>query len=223
MPATRPHPALSRTAAAAALLITAASAPSTAPDEAPCERHLRPAHTYHAGHHTFTTDRLGRPIDALARTLTTKTASRGECESTVGDWGGRGDWQGGHLIAASFGGVSRRYNLAPVRGRQINQGLMKRVENGARSCLEGDGAVSAYRVRLRYPDQETITPDRIHMTMSPKISGVSREVALTLPNESLSASDLDRWEGRITKAFEAAGCGMDGLQGRYRSLADHRP
>src|SRR5262245_36400597 len=72
-----------------------------------------------------------------------------------------------HLIASSFDGPGLRYNLVPMRGRQINQGLMKRVENGARACLEGDASVTDYRVRLHYPD-------RIDITMSIKGPGGSR-------------------------------------------------
>ncbi|WP_171075021.1 DNA/RNA non-specific endonuclease [Nonomuraea basaltis] len=125
----------------------------------------------------------------------------------MGDWGGRGDWNGGHLIAASFGGVGKRYNLAPMRGRQINQGLMKRVEDRARACLEGDGSVADYRVRLHYPDDKSVTPDSIHMTMAPKVSGVARRVSVTLPNEVLSGSEVETWETRIAKAFQAARCG----------------
>ncbi|MFC4118025.1 DNA/RNA non-specific endonuclease [Nonomuraea zeae] len=212
MPATRLPTALRGAAAALVLVATSTTAaPAYAPEAAACERHLQPDHTYRANQHTFTTDRRGRPIDALAKTLTAKDAERGECESTVGNWGGRGDWQGGHLIAASFNGVSRRYNLVPMRGRQINQGLMKRVENGARACLEGAGTVADYRVRLHYPDENAISPDRIQVTMSPRISNVSRQVTLTLPNENLPAEQLESWETKITKAFQAARCGSDGL------------
>ncbi|TMR91135.1 hypothetical protein [Nonomuraea basaltis] len=60
MPATRLPPALPRAAAAAALLLATASA-APAADAAPCKRHLKPSHTYHANRQTFTTDRLGRP------------------------------------------------------------------------------------------------------------------------------------------------------------------
>ncbi|MFB4278268.1 MULTISPECIES: DNA/RNA non-specific endonuclease [unclassified Nonomuraea] len=211
MPATRLPPALRRACAAALLLTAGAAAPAYEPDTVPCERHLQPGRTYHANHHSFTTDGAGRPAEALAENLVARAAARGECEATVGDWGGRGDWQGGHLIAASFHGVSMRYNLVPMRGRQINQGLMARVENGARACLEGAGTVSAYRVRLHYPDRTTLVPDRIHVTLSPKISGVSRQVALTLPNRTLPAGELESWRNRITKAFQAARCGTDRL------------
>lgn len=206
-----PMTALRRAGAAALLLTAGAAAPAYTPDTAPCDRHIKPEHTYHAQQHTFTTDDLGRPIDALARTLIDKDAPRGECEGTVGDWGGSGDWQGGHLIAASFHGVSLRYNLVPMRGRQINQGLMKRVENGARTCLDGDGTVADYRVRLHYPDRTTLTPDSLHVTLSPKISGVSRQISLTLPNHAVPAKELESWQERITKAFRAARCGSDAL------------
>lgn len=198
MPATRLPPALPRAAAAAALLLATASA-APAADAAPCERHLRPSHTYHANRHTFTTDRQGRPVDALAKALVARAAPRTGCQTTVGDWGGHGDWNGGHLIAASFGGVGKRYNLAPIRGRQINQGLMKRVEDGARACLDGDGSVADYRVRLHYPDDETVVPDTVHIAMR-----TSRQVAFTLPNRTLSRHEA---EGLETKIDEALRCG----------------
>ncbi|MEV0387784.1 DNA/RNA non-specific endonuclease [Nonomuraea sp. NPDC050643] len=203
MPAT----ALRRAGAVALLFTAAAAAPVYAPDPAPCDRTLQPGHTYQAHHHVYTTDSAGRPSDALAKTLTGKDADRGACEGTVGDWGGRGDWQGGHLIAASFDGVSRRYNLVPMRGRQINQGLMKRVENGARACLEGDGTVADYRVRLRYPDRTALAPDQITITMSPEAARIS----LTLPNRTMPEKELRSWQDRIAKAFQAAGCGRSGL------------
>jgi hypothetical protein len=206
------RPVLWRGAAAALLFSAAASAPLYVPDTVACTRLLEPERTYRANRQTFTTDAAGRPVDALARTLADRDAPRGECEGAVGDWGGRGDWQGGHLIAASFHGVSMRYNLVPMRGRQINQGLMARVENGARACLEGDGSVADYRVRLRYPDRKALAPDRIHVTMTPKISGVTRRITLTLPNDTLSEKEFDAWGERIARAFRQARCDRDGAQ-----------
>ncbi|GAA3163817.1 DNA/RNA non-specific endonuclease [Nonomuraea salmonea] len=132
--------------------------PCSSPTPPPCARLLEASATYRAYEHTFTTDAAGRPAEAVAKTLVDRDAPRGSCEGKVGDWGGSGDWQGGHLIAASFRGASMRYNLVPMRGRQINQGLMKRVENGARACLEDGGEVRDYRVRLHYPDRTTLTP-----------------------------------------------------------------
>jgi hypothetical protein len=210
VPATRLPAALSRAVAAAALLLAAASAPATVPaspaspapprafavDDAPCERYIRPNHTYRSDEQTFTTDARGRPVDALAPTLMSRRAPRTPCQSIVGNWPGPGDWNGGHLIAASFGGVGMRYNLVPLRGRQINQGLMKRVEDSARACLEGAGSVTAYRVRLHYPDRTTVIPDTIQMTMR-----TPRQVALTLPNRILSDAEVRAWEERIDAAF----------------------
>ncbi|NUP82228.1 MAG: hypothetical protein HOV96_32280 [Nonomuraea sp.] len=201
MPLTRLPPAL----LAAALAVTTLTTPAYATDTTSCVRHLAKNHTYKDGSHTYATDGAGRPSQAVAAKLTEKTAARSECEATVGNWGGRGDWQGGHLIASSFDGVSKRYNLVPMRGRQINQGLMLRVENGARACLE-KGSVAGYRVQVHYPDGTTIVPDRVHVSMSATVSGVSRQVTLAFPNESLSARDLDTWRTRIANAFRAAHC-----------------
>ncbi|GAA4930016.1 hypothetical protein HD597_004249 [Nonomuraea thailandensis] len=190
-------PALRRASAAALLLTAGAAAPAYAPDSAPCERHLKPAHTYHAHRQTFTTDDTGRPVEALARKLVDRSATRTACQSTVGDWGGRGDWNGGHLIAASFDGVGLRYNLVPMRGRQINQGLMKRVEDGARSCLEGDRAVTDYRVRLRYPGRTALAPDQIRITLS-----AGGDLDFTLPNRELTTGELRTRQEEITRMFE---------------------
>jgi len=99
-----------------------------------------------------------------------------------------------------------RYNLVPMRGRQINQGLMKRVENGARDCLESGGAVREYRVRLHYPDGATLTPDTIRVSLK----AASRPVTVTLPNRTLSAKELRSRQDGITAAFDAASCGRDG-------------
>ncbi|MFC7039299.1 DNA/RNA non-specific endonuclease [Nonomuraea rubra] len=190
-------PALRRAFAAALLLTARAAASAYAPDSAPCERHLKPAHTYHAHRQTFTTDDAGRPAEALARKLVDRSAPRTACQSTVGEWGGRGDWNGGHLIAASFDGVGLRYNLVPMRGRQINQGLMKRVEDGARACLEGDGAVTDYRVRLRYPGRTALVPDQIRISLS-----ASRTLEFALPNRELTAKELRTRQEEIAKAFQ---------------------
>jgi len=202
MPPTRLPPVL----CAAALAFGTLTVPAHAADTpTQCVRHLAKNHTYKDGSYTYATDGAGRPSQALARKLVDKSASRSDCEGTVGDWGGRGDWQGGHLIASSFGGVSKRYNLVPMRGRQVNQGLMLRVENGARACLD-KGSVAAYRVQVHYPDGTTIVPDRIHVSLAATISGRSRQVTLAFPNESLSAADLATWRTRIANAFRAAHC-----------------
>ncbi|HEX4816913.1 MAG TPA: DNA/RNA non-specific endonuclease [Nonomuraea sp.] len=190
---TRLSTVLPRAAAAAALLLAASSAVPAA-DAAPCERFLEPNHTYRANRHTFVTDVRGRPVEALAPALADRAASRTSCQGTVGDWGGRGDWNGGHLIAASFGGVGKRYNLAPMQGRQINQGLMKRVEDGARACLEDAGEVSDYRVRLHYPDDSTVVPDTIRISLR-----TTRDVAFTLPNERLSEREVEDLEEKIAR------------------------
>jgi hypothetical protein len=198
---TRLPPAL----CAAVLAVLATAAPAQASDAAPCARHLEKNHTYHANQAAFTTDGAGRPIQALTGKLADKAAERTSCEAAVGDWGGRSDWQGGHLIASAFWGVSKRYNLVPMRGRQINQGLMLRVENGARACLDA-GAVADYRVQVHYPDATTIVPDRIHVSMSATISGVSRQVTLTFPNTGLRPRELRGWQTKITAAFRSAHC-----------------
>ncbi|MFI7106695.1 DNA/RNA non-specific endonuclease [Nonomuraea sp. NPDC050227] len=210
---TRLPPVLCAAALAAATLTAPAQAagPSTSPtistDAAACIRHLAKNHTYKDGSRTYTTDGAGRPAQALAPRLARKAAARSGCEATVGNWGGSGDWQGGHLIASSFSGASLRYNLVPMRGRQINQGLMLRVENGARACLEAKGgAVADYRVQVHYPDGTTVIPDRIHVSMAATISGVSRRVTVTFPNATLSARELDSWHTKITNAFRTAHC-----------------
>ncbi|GAA2208325.1 hypothetical protein GCM10009850_037830 [Nonomuraea monospora] len=194
-------PALRRASAAALLLTAGAAAPAYAPETAPCERHLKPAHTYHAHHHTFTTDDAGRPVEALARKLADRSAARTGCQGIVGNWGGSGDWNGGHLIAASFDGVGMRYNLVPMQGRQINQGLMKSVEDGARSCLDGEGTVADYRVRLRYPDRDTLAPDQITISLS-----APAKLEFDLPNRALPVKDFEARQEKITKAFQEARC-----------------
>lgn len=201
MPLTRLPPAL----CAAALAFGTLTVPAHAADTTSCVRRLEKNHTYKDGSYAYTTDGAGRPSQALAQKLIDRTAPRSECEATVGDWGGRGDWQGGHLIASSFGGVSKRYNLVPMRGRQVNQGLMSRVENGARACLD-EGSVAGYRVQVHYPDGTTIVPDRVHVSLSATVSGRARQVTLAFPNESLTARDLETWRTRIANAFRAAHC-----------------
>ncbi|MEV0617415.1 DNA/RNA non-specific endonuclease [Nonomuraea sp. NPDC050404] len=207
MPTTRPLSVLRRAGAAALLLTAGAAAPVYKPDTVSCHPHLRPAHTYQANRQTFTTDDVGRPVEARADQLVDRSAPRGGCQGTVGNWGGEGDWNGGHLIAASFNGVSMRYNLVPMRGRQINQGLMKRVEDGARNCLERTGPVRDYRVRLRYPDRTTLVPDHIEISLSPK--GAPRQAAFAFPNRTLTAKDLRERQDGITRTFQEARCGSD--------------
>ncbi|MEW9551061.1 DNA/RNA non-specific endonuclease [Nonomuraea sp. NPDC050783] len=219
MPENRFPSALKRTAAAGTLLLAAASAavittttdrdadqgPRTV-DDVPCMRYLQPEHIYRAGGDTFATDPQGRPADALSKALRSTRGARTGCEGTVGNWAGSGDWNGGHLIAASFGGVGQRYNLVPMNGRQINQGLMKRIEDSARACLESHGSVSAYRVRLHYPDARSIIPDTITMTMTSSLSGTSRRLSFTLPNKAIPKDEVESRESAIDKEFEAAGC-----------------
>jgi hypothetical protein len=203
MPPTRLPPAL----CAAVLALSTLTVPAHADTTAACVRHLAKNHTYKEGGHTYTTDGAGRPADALAAKLARKTAPRTSCEATVGNWGGQGDWQGGHLIASSFAGASMRYNLVPMRGRQINQGLMLRVENGARACLQvKGGTVARYRVQVHYANASTVVPDRIHVSMSATISGVSRQVTLAFPNDALSAGELKSWQTKISNAFRSAHC-----------------
>ncbi len=138
-----------------------------------------------------------------------KTSPRDKtCETTVGGWGGAG-WQGGHLIASTFWGASMRYNLVPMQGTQVNQGLMKRVENGTRPCLKnkknGD-KVTDYLIRVQYPDNTTVVPDRIYVSMSPTISGTTREFKFNFPNKVTDSKDLKTLQTRMRTAFVNAGC-----------------
>ena len=64
--------------------------------------------------------------------------------------------QGGHLIAASLGGIGERINLVPQTGT-LNQGAYKAMENEFRVALTQGKSVSV-KIDLVYPSISSQRP-----------------------------------------------------------------
>ncbi|MFC7564429.1 hypothetical protein ACFQU9_14560 [Actinomadura namibiensis] len=62
------------------------------------------------------------------------------------------------MITATLRGASEHYNPVPMQGNQINQGLMKAIENGAKRCLTR-AAATGYTITLTYPTGTSMGPD----------------------------------------------------------------
>jgi DNA/RNA non-specific endonuclease len=161
--------------AAPANATTSASRPAastvatmTAPS-VPCDGYLQPPSELYTDTDTgydYRTDAQGRPKTAEAIPLRSGSAGRLPCQTTVGKWGGA-DYDGGHLIADSFGGVSQRYNLVPMPSI-LNQsgGLYFKFEAAARGCLKTPNTVvDDYRIQVAYPDQISVVPNSYLMQM----------------------------------------------------------
>lgn len=209
----RARAAVMATAALLVLLPTAPAIAATSAPQAPTARRYPivdcvpylPADTiYNAIFRDYQTDGLGRPDLATAANLTRGNSPRTPCETTVGGWGPPG-YQGGHLIAATLRGVSQRYNLVPMQGTQINQGLMKAIENGAKKCLDV-AAVTNYTVSLHYPVGPSVVPDRITVSMTPQAIQPPIPFNISFPNTTLTRRHYTRLKNRISAQFIADGC-----------------
>ena len=121
-------------------------------------RKLLPNTTYELNDYTFESDGIGRPISAKGQ-LKLGAGNRdvnaqlkvGYEDRKVGD-------QGGHLIAARFGGPGGIENLVAMKA-EINQGDYKKMENDlAKAALDGKN-VNA-NIEVMY-DGDSKRPNRI--------------------------------------------------------------
>ncbi|WP_169807882.1 DNA/RNA non-specific endonuclease [Actinomadura hibisca] len=170
----------------------------------PCVAYLPPNTSYRAYTANYLTDGIGRPLQVVAPNLLRRNASRSACEQTVGAMGPAG-YQGGHMLAATLRGVSERYNLTPMQGNQINLGIMKKIENGAKRCLR-IAAVKNYTVRLTYPAGASVVPERIAVSMTPKAKAPAVPFTISFPNRVLAPQAYSALRNKIANRFTASGC-----------------
>ncbi|MBO2461491.1 DNA/RNA non-specific endonuclease [Actinomadura violacea] len=177
-------------------------------DPAPCTEHLAANAVYRAEGAAYYTDAHGRPERAQADDLTTSVADRGSCQRAVGHMAHSAEYDGGHLIAATLHGVDRRYDLVPQRAA-INRGIYERMEAGAKSCLKKPGGrIEHYRVRVTYPDAETLVPDAFHTNIAVDTDAhPAQAIRLDIPNQTLSKDEYDKLRGALDRGLSAAGCG----------------
>ncbi|KPC78297.1 hypothetical protein ADL27_48480 [Streptomyces sp. NRRL F-6602] len=155
---------------------------------------------------TFHIDAKGRPQQAKAVNLSAGNSPRSKCEGTVGSWGGKGS-DGGHLIAATLKGVSKRINLVPQR-HKINNGIYKWFENGAKHCLSvKDMKVTNYTSTVHYPNATTVVPSSFTVSMLPSKKGMKNtEISLDIPNEDISVQKESGLKRRLNNGLRANGC-----------------
>ncbi|MEU7599018.1 DNA/RNA non-specific endonuclease [Streptomyces sp. NPDC039022] len=195
-------------ASEAAAATPAAAEVATPRAEIPCVQYL----TDLAGQRvqsvwTFDIDAKGRPQKATALKLTEGQKPRTPCETTVGGWGGEG-FDGGHLIAASLNGVSKRVNLVPMK-RSINVGIYKDFENGAKACLKAGKNATAYKSEVNYPDVTSVVPSSFTVSMIPKAKGApgaGTEIRLVIPNEDISTQKKTALRKKLNDGLVANGC-----------------
>ncbi|MGW1194593.1 DNA/RNA non-specific endonuclease [Streptomyces sp. NPDC002536] len=201
-------------AVTAGVLATPAVAATTAPSAAgaaadyPCDPYLtafrgqtvRATWTYHI-------DAQGRPEWARAGILSARTSPRTTCETTVGNMGGKG-YDGGHLIASTLKGVSKRINLVPMR-HSVNIGIYKMFENGAKKCLKTPGTqVTNYTALARYPAGPSVVPDSFTISMLPKKNGVANTtIKLDIPNKDLAPQKVAGLKRVLNTGLAANKCG----------------
>ncbi len=156
---------------------------------------------------TFHIDAQGRPEGARAGILSAGKSPRTACETTVGNMGGKG-YDGGHLIASSLKGVSKRINLVPLR-HSVNIGIYKMFENGAKKCLKVPGMqVTNYSALARYPAGPSVIPDSVTVSMLPRKKGtVNTQITLDIPNKDLSPQKAAALKRALNAGLAANKCG----------------
>ncbi|MEU6603066.1 DNA/RNA non-specific endonuclease [Streptomyces flaveolus] len=164
-------------------------------------------YTDSAYHYTYTTDAQGRPRVAQAVPLLSGSGNRQPCQTTVGGWGGTG-YDGGHLIADSFGGVTQRYNLVPMPAK-LNRpgGLFYKFEDAARGCLKtSHTTVTLYHVGVTYPSTITVIPSSYRMRMEIRDKHHKfRTIDVTMPEKPTDAQWV-KIESEIEATRHLAGC-----------------
>jgi hypothetical protein len=176
-------------------------------DDAPCDRLLQPNALYRAHTATYRTDAQGRPERAEAEDLTASVADRGSCQGKVGHMAPASGFDGGHLIAATLHGVDERYDLVP-QWYSVNRGIYLRMESGAKSCLDDPGGrIVHYRIRVSYPDPDTLVPDLFHTDVRVATAEhAAQTIKLAIPNRALDQAEYQELRSRLNSALDAAGC-----------------
>lgn len=114
-----------------------------------------PNHSFTSNGFAFVTDEAGRTVVVSGQLMHTP-APRSPFERTIGHFGLPGD-QGGHLIAARFGGPSTPFNLAP-QSAPFNQSTFKSVENYWASLLAEHRTVDV-SIRATFDKADSIRPE----------------------------------------------------------------
>lgn len=172
---------------------------------APCEKFIAKNHTWQSVWQ-YVTDSEGRPQTAYAKHLSVGNSVRNkECETKVGNWGGK-DYQGGHLIAHTLKGVSKRFNLVP-QSQSTNLGAVKLMENSAKRCKLKGASVTKYTVQTFYPTSTSVVPNRITMFFHVTISGhTPGDVTMETANNKITKKTMKLIKDNIQAAEKRVGC-----------------
>ncbi|MFF3277165.1 DNA/RNA non-specific endonuclease [Streptomyces chrestomyceticus] len=205
-------PAVLVAGAATAAMPPSAAAPAASADAAPrvdypCTQYLTQwANKTVRSTWSFHLDAAGRPARATTLNLSAGTSPRTTCETTVGRWGGSGS-DGGHLIASTLKGVSKRINLVPMR-KKINIGIYKMFENGAKKCLKAGKNQTRYESTVTYPDARDVVPKTLTLSMIPKAKGGSgTEIKLVIPNEDITKRKENALKKQLNTGLTNNKCG----------------
>ncbi|KEF04840.1 hypothetical protein ADK47_16420 [Streptomyces rimosus subsp. rimosus] len=195
-------------ASAAAAAVPAATEAAEPRAAIPCEMYLTDLKNQDVkSTWTFHVDAHGRPERATAKKLTVGDSPRDQkCETKVGNWGGSG-FDGGHLIAATLKGVSKRVNLVPME-RSINRGIYKSFETGAKNCIKAGKNETAYKSVVQYPNDTSVVPNKFTVSMVPKARGGSRgpEIRLEIPNAELTPKKKKELKNTLNEGLAKNGC-----------------
>ncbi|MFJ5850575.1 DNA/RNA non-specific endonuclease [Streptomyces sp. NPDC092903] len=176
---------------------TASPAVTRVIPDAPCDRFITPNATYldTDNHFRYTTDAEGRPSRAESTPDATfeEVGRTTNCATRVGNFtdnwhgvtlGGRG-WDGGHLVADTLGGATRRYNLVPMLATTVNRsgGVFYAFEDVARKCRDVQGVtIDYYQVDVTYLDNGIVFPASFHVQMGLEdVDGTQAYVDETIP------------------------------------------
>ncbi|WP_312874901.1 DNA/RNA non-specific endonuclease [Actinomadura litoris] len=152
----------------------------------------------------FRTDARGRPKTATAKPLAAGAGHPDpQCRADVGHFGGTG-YDGGHLIAQTLRGPTRRHNLVP-QWHTINRGIYHSFENAAKKCL-AKGQVQVYTATVFYPRSgDSVIPDHFKTSMTVKAPNFHAK-KITLKNIPNSNANTDALKTQLDNDVKAAGC-----------------
>jgi hypothetical protein len=170
----------------------------------PCDKYIQKKHTYRSVW-TFVTDDQGRPNTAASKHLRVATSPRDKaCETKVGNFAGNG-YDGGHMIASTLRGTSKRFNLLPET-ESANRGAAKAIENSAKRCML-KGAVTNYVTQAWYPNNTSVVPNRITMAFHVTISGhAPGPVGMETANNVITKRTMKLIKANIRAYEKKVGC-----------------
>ncbi|PNE38166.1 hypothetical protein AOB60_29140 [Streptomyces noursei] len=124
----------------------------------------------------------------------------------MGGWGG-GGYDGGHLIASTLKGVSKRINLVPMKA-SINRGIYKKTENAAKKCLSTLGRTDklSYNVTVGYGDPKPVVPRDMTVATTVKKGKGKKDIKLTIPNQDITLQKEAALKKQLNTGLKAASC-----------------